>query len=93
MDPCQVFFIISNSQERNLESESCRKLFIGGLNNETTEDTLRDYFEHWGEIVDCVVMKEPGSRRLIQLHEYFESLRNREVKRTSPVCQIVFYLT
>jgi RNA recognition motif-containing protein len=51
-------------QERNNpESESFRKLFIGGLNNETTEDTLRDYFEHWGEVVDCVVMKDPVSCR------------------------------
>ncbi|XP_052824945.1 heterogeneous nuclear ribonucleoproteins A2/B1-like [Octopus bimaculoides] len=44
-------------------AEKFRKLFIGGLNNETTEDTLRQYFETWGEVVDCVVMKNPTNNR------------------------------
>ncbi|ESO86791.1 hypothetical protein LOTGIDRAFT_128317 [Lottia gigantea] len=45
------------------ESEQFRKLFIGGLSYETTEDGLKGHFEQWGEIVDVVVMKDPQTKR------------------------------
>ena len=45
------------------ESERFRKLFIGGLNYDTTDSTLQAYFEEYGELVDCIVMKEPQSKR------------------------------
>ncbi|XP_023144001.1 heterogeneous nuclear ribonucleoprotein A0-like [Amphiprion ocellaris] len=32
------------------------KLFVGGLNVETTEDGLRKYFEQFGALSDCVVV-------------------------------------
>lgn len=37
------------------EPEQLRKLFIGGLSFETTDDSLRDHFEKWGTLTDCVV--------------------------------------
>jgi len=40
-------------------------LFIGGLSISTNEETLHEYFEHWGEVTDCVVMKDPVSHRYI----------------------------
>ncbi|XP_078465198.1 heterogeneous nuclear ribonucleoproteins A2/B1-like isoform X2 [Lampetra fluviatilis] len=46
-----------------MEPEQMRKLFIGGLSFETTEESLREYYEQWGTIVDCVVMKDPSSKR------------------------------
>lgn len=49
--------------DRNSEPEQFRKLFIGGLNYKTTEETLKNHFEKWGEIVDCVVMRDPNTRR------------------------------
>ncbi|KFM61723.1 Heterogeneous nuclear ribonucleoprotein 87F, partial [Stegodyphus mimosarum] len=49
--------------DRNSEPEQFRKLFIGGLNYKTTEETLKSHFEQWGEIVDCVVMRDPNTRR------------------------------
>lgn len=52
-----------SSQNRGGEPEQFRKLFIGGLNYKTTEDTLKAYFNKYGEIVDCVVMKDPNTRR------------------------------
>jgi len=55
-------------ERRNLESETFRKLFIGGLSLDTTEETLHEYFEHWGEVVDCVVMRDPVSRRYYEPH-------------------------
>ena len=45
------------------ESKQMRKLFIGGLNYSTTEDQIRDYFQQFGELVDCVLMKFNDSGR------------------------------
>nr|XP_006825358.1 PREDICTED: heterogeneous nuclear ribonucleoprotein A3-like isoform X2 [Saccoglossus kowalevskii] len=45
------------------EPEQLRKLFIGGLNYETTDDSLKGHFSEWGEIVDCVVMKDPNTKK------------------------------
>ncbi len=39
------------------EPEQLRKLFIGGLSFETTDDSLREHFEKWGTLTDCVVMR------------------------------------
>lgn len=46
-----------------MEPEHFRKLFIGGLDYRTTDDSLKKHFEQWGEIVDVVVMKDPKSKR------------------------------
>ncbi|XP_073533984.1 heterogeneous nuclear ribonucleoproteins A2/B1 isoform X4 [Phyllobates terribilis] len=45
------------------EKEQFRKLFIGGLSFETTEESLRKYYEQWGKLTDCVVMRDPASKR------------------------------
>ncbi|XP_060945177.1 heterogeneous nuclear ribonucleoprotein A3 isoform X1 [Limanda limanda] len=45
------------------EPEQLRKLFIGGLSFETTEESLRAHFEQWGSLTDCVVMRDPSSKR------------------------------
>uniref|UniRef100_G1L9J9 DAZ-associated protein 1 n=1 Tax=Ailuropoda melanoleuca TaxID=9646 RepID=G1L9J9_AILME len=34
------------------------KLFVGGLDWSTTQETLRGYFSQYGEVVDCVIMKD-----------------------------------
>ena len=34
------------------------KVFVGGLSRETTTVGLREYFERFGDISDCVVMKD-----------------------------------
>ncbi|KAH9297631.1 hypothetical protein KI387_029313, partial [Taxus chinensis] len=41
------------------------KLFIGGISWETTEETLREYFKHYGEVADTVIMRDrnTGSAR------------------------------
>jgi len=33
------------------------KIFVGGLNIDTTDENLRNYFSQFGEILDCVVMR------------------------------------
>eukprot|EP00102_Acyrthosiphon_pisum_P026860 XP_016664070.1 PREDICTED: heterogeneous nuclear ribonucleoprotein 87F-like isoform X2 [Acyrthosiphon pisum] len=45
------------------EPEKYRKLFIGGLDFTTTDDSLKAFFEQWGKIVDYVVIKDPKSKR------------------------------
>uniref|UniRef100_A0A8C0CQC7 Heterogeneous nuclear ribonucleoproteins A2/B1 n=1 Tax=Balaenoptera musculus TaxID=9771 RepID=A0A8C0CQC7_BALMU len=37
--------------------------FIGGLSFETTEESLKNYCEQWGKLTDCVVMRDPASKR------------------------------
>uniref|UniRef100_A0A8C2V5H0 RRM domain-containing protein n=1 Tax=Chinchilla lanigera TaxID=34839 RepID=A0A8C2V5H0_CHILA len=37
------------------EPEELRKLFIGGLSFETTDDSLREHFEKWGTLTDGVL--------------------------------------
>uniref|UniRef100_A0A2K5YSJ9 RRM domain-containing protein n=1 Tax=Mandrillus leucophaeus TaxID=9568 RepID=A0A2K5YSJ9_MANLE len=41
------------------EPEQLRKLFIGGLSFETTDDSFREHFEKWGTLTDCVVTRDP----------------------------------
>lgn len=45
------------------EPEQMRKLFIGGLDYKTSEETLWKHFEKFGDVIDCVVMREPQSKR------------------------------
>ncbi|KAJ8282411.1 hypothetical protein COCON_G00049300 [Conger conger] len=45
------------------EPEQLRKLFIGGLSFETTDESLRSHFEQWGKLTDCVVMRDPANKR------------------------------
>nr|ABF22468.1 heterogeneous nuclear ribonucleoprotein A3 [Takifugu rubripes] len=52
-----------NTGEEIQEPEQLRKLFIGGLSFETTEESLRAHFEKWGSLTDCVVMREPACKR------------------------------
>uniref|UniRef100_A0A671N1J3 Heterogeneous nuclear ribonucleoprotein A1a n=1 Tax=Sinocyclocheilus anshuiensis TaxID=1608454 RepID=A0A671N1J3_9TELE len=51
------------SKETPREPEQLRKLFIGGLSFETTDESLRAHFEQWGTLTDCVVMRDPNTKR------------------------------
>ncbi|XP_046896723.1 heterogeneous nuclear ribonucleoprotein A1b isoform X3 [Hypomesus transpacificus] len=51
------------SKEASREPEQLRKLFIGGLSFETTDESLRAHFEQWGSLTDCVVMRDPANKR------------------------------
>lgn len=38
-----------------------RKMFIGGLNRNTSEDSFRDFFQQFGETEDCVIITDPNT--------------------------------
>lgn len=38
-------------------------MFVGGLSWETTQENLQHYFSRYGEIIDCVVMKNNETGR------------------------------
>lgn len=52
-------------QRRSLphDGEEKGKMFVGGLSWESTQDTLQRYFGHYGEVIDCVVMKNSETGR------------------------------
>ena len=49
--------------DKSEEPEQFRKLFIGGLNYKTTDDGLKEFYTQWGELTDCVVMKDGETGR------------------------------
>ena len=58
-----------SQSERNVHYEKQdRKIFIGGLNRITTEDSLKEYFSKYGELVDIIVMKAPDTKRYVDTH-------------------------
>ncbi|XP_021936639.1 heterogeneous nuclear ribonucleoprotein 27C isoform X5 [Zootermopsis nevadensis] len=46
-----------------MDNDDKGKLFVGGLSWETTQETLQRYFSRYGEVIDCVVMKNSESGR------------------------------
>ncbi|XP_077596466.1 RNA-binding protein Musashi homolog 2 isoform X4 [Stigmatopora nigra] len=42
---------------------SFSKMFIGGLSWQTSPESLRDYFSKFGEIRECMVMRDPTTKR------------------------------
>ncbi|XP_017077735.1 heterogeneous nuclear ribonucleoprotein A1-like [Drosophila eugracilis] len=46
-----------------LEREQLRKIFVGGLSIETTDESLKSYFEKFGTVVEAVVMKNTKNKR------------------------------
>lgn len=53
----------SNGNGRNSEQLRTRKIFVGGLSANLTEQEFRNYFEQFGRITDVVVMHDSLTRR------------------------------
>lgn len=46
-----------------MDEDEQGKLFVGGLSWETTQENLQRYFSRYGDVIDCVVMKNSESGR------------------------------
>ncbi|VDN04402.1 unnamed protein product [Thelazia callipaeda] len=53
----------SPSSEDGTSSNDPGKMFIGGLSWQTTAEGLRDYFGKFGEVNECMVMRDPATKR------------------------------
>ncbi|KAE8738094.1 hypothetical protein FOCC_FOCC016437 [Frankliniella occidentalis] len=49
--------------KNEIDDDEKGKLFVGGLSWETTQEALQRYFGRYGEVIDCVVMKNSESGR------------------------------
>lgn len=52
----------SATAEDTRECEAMRKMFVGGLNRETTEETFFDHFSQYGNMVDKVIIRDNESK-------------------------------
>ena len=61
-----------SSREDSMEPEINRKLFIGGLSFKTSDETLRSFYEQWGDVEDSIVMKDrEGKYVVVPCTSYF----------------------
>lgn len=69
-----------------LEPEISRKVFVGSLNYNTTEEVLKNYFSRYGEILDSVIMKESktGKSRGFGFITYTKSSMVDELQKARP---------
>lgn len=74
------------SDQQRLEPEYFRKVFVGSLNYNTSEESLRNHFEQFGELVDCVIMKESktGKSRGFGFVTYSKSTMVDEMMKNRP---------
>ncbi|KAK7944364.1 hypothetical protein WMY93_000092 [Mugilogobius chulae] len=45
------------------EETDPRKMFVGGLSWQTTQERLQEYFGKFGDVKDCTVMRDPLTKR------------------------------
>ena len=55
-------FIYFQAARQTDPIELC-KLFIGGLGEETTGESLKKYFGKWGEVLDAIVKIDQNTNR------------------------------
>lgn len=48
--------------EDTRECEAMRKMFVGGLNRDTSEESFTEHFGQYGNMVDKVIIKDPQTR-------------------------------
>ncbi|KAL5280983.1 DAZAP1 family protein [Megaselia abdita] len=78
--------MIKKENIASMEEDERGKLFVGGLSWETTQENLSRYFCRFGEIIDCVVMKnnETGRSRGFGFVTFSEPLNVNTVLQNGP---------
>lgn len=65
---CSRNFIQSEYEENaenvedSRECEAMRKMFVGGINRETTDEVFFDYFSQFGNMTDKVIIRDPQTK-------------------------------
>lgn len=54
---------MSNGYGQGEGGSEVKKLFVGGLSWDTTEDNLREYFGKFGSVAECTLKKDPNTGR------------------------------
>ena len=54
-------YIVRFKFQTEREALAMRKIFVPGLNYETTEETLRSHFSKYGTIEELVIVRDPRS--------------------------------
>lgn len=67
--------------------ERRQKLFVGGLSRDTKDESLREYFEKFGEMTDCVVIRDSTTKEsrgfgYVTFQDYKVTKKVLEAKRT-----------
>lgn len=52
-----------HEEQQNGESESFRKIFVGGISTSTTDESMKEFYSQFGEIEDIIVMRDPATKR------------------------------
>ncbi|XP_014787730.1 heterogeneous nuclear ribonucleoprotein A1 [Octopus bimaculoides] len=47
----------------NSDEEKFCKLFVARLSSDTSEESLKNYFQTWGEVSKCVIVKNPSTNQ------------------------------
>ncbi|KAK9378123.1 uncharacterized protein V2V93DRAFT_376614 [Kockiozyma suomiensis] len=55
--------LATQPMESDIGSSDDGKMFIGGLNWDTTDEKLLNYFSQFGQVTDCQVMRDPATGR------------------------------
>ena len=61
-----------------------RKIFVGGLSWDTTKESLQGYFSKYGEVSDCVVMKDGDKPRGFGFVTFAEAVSVQAVLTEGP---------
>lgn len=51
------------SKPSDSSDERLKKLFVGGLSRDTSDETLKEYFGSYGEMSDCVVIRDSQTKQ------------------------------
>uniref|UniRef100_T1J997 RRM domain-containing protein n=1 Tax=Strigamia maritima TaxID=126957 RepID=T1J997_STRMM len=61
-DPQPIPNSMPNNNTENEPAQFCR-LYISSINYQSTEGTFTQYFSQWGEIIDCIIIRNPHTKK------------------------------
>lgn len=66
-DPESHAMLASSAPENSIyfPVKKAPKLFIGGISPATSQESLRNYFEQFGDLIDCTIMVDKNTSKNI----------------------------